>query len=126
MDVVEVGFVKEEVNHAGVVVKETPAQYVRSRGTDYVSGSTYNVEACAKEELLTTCFRAPYDDVRHMLLTHNHIMLVLRAFLTNAKWDLAPNAEKNIIFCDDKGRLSITAVAASANGKELAEITSSH
>ena len=116
------GFLKEEVNHAVVAVEETPAESIRSRGTDYVSGSTYNVEACKRDELLITCFRVPYDDVRHMLLGHNHMMLILRAFLTNAEWDLAANAEKDITFCDDKGRLSITAVAASANGRELAEV----
>ena len=48
VDVVEAGFVKEEVNHAVVVVEETPAERIRSRGTDYVSGSTYNVENAAE------------------------------------------------------------------------------
>ena len=49
------------------------------------------------------------------------MMLVLRAFLTKAKWSLPPNAKKNIYFCDDKGHLCLTAVAESPNGKELAE-----
>ena len=122
VEVIEVGFIKEEVNHAVVAVEETPAAHIRSRGDDYVSGSSYNVEKCRKDELLNTCFNIPYDGVQHMLLSHNHIVLVMRAFSTKAKWDLAPNAEQGIIFCDDKGRLSLTAVAEHANGKELGEL----
>ena len=122
VEVIEVGFIKEEVNHAVVAVEETPAAHIRSRGDDYVSGSSYNVEKCRKDELLNTCFNNPYDGVQHMLLSHNHIVLVMRAFSTKAKWDLAPNAEQGIIFCDDKGRLSLTAVAEHANGKELGEL----
>jgi hypothetical protein len=122
VEVIEVGFVKEEVNHAVVAVEETPAAHIRSRGEEYVSGSTYNVQKCTKDELLNTCFSVPYDGVQHMLLSHNHIVLVMRAVFTKAKWDLAPNAEKGIIFCDDKGRLSLTAVAGHANGKELGEL----
>ena len=35
---------------------------------------------------------------------------------------LETDCEKGIVFCDDKGRLSLTAVAASPIGKELAEL----
>jgi hypothetical protein len=122
VDVVEAGFVKEEVLHGLVVVEEPPAEIIRSRGEEYVSGAAYNVAACSKDEHLITCFQVPYDDVRHMLLGHNHIMLVMRAFLTNAKWDLPPNVKKDIFYCDDKGKLSITAVAESSNGHELKEL----
>ena len=122
-EVLEAGFVKEEVNHACIVVEEAPVEEViRSRGAGMVSASTYNAENSSKDELLITCFQSPYDDVRYMLMSHNHLMLVLRAFLTQAKWDLPACVEKNIIFCDSDGRLSVTAVAASANGKELAEV----
>jgi hypothetical protein len=123
VEVMDVGFIKEEVNHAVVAVEETPAAHIRSRGEEYVSGSTYNVEKCMKDELLNTCFNEPVgSSVQHMLLSHNHITLVMRAFLTKAQWDLAPNAEKGISFCDDKGRLSLTAVAEHTNGKELGEL----
>ena len=67
-----------------------------------------------------TCFQTPYDFVRHNGLSHNHIMLVLRAFLTQAKWDLTAEVENKITSCDSDGRRSLTAVAACANGKELA------
>ena len=90
------GFVKEEVQRCFVTVQETPAGFVRRRGTDYDTGAAYNIECCSKDELLQTCFSAPYNDVRQLLLRHNHIMLVTRAFLTKAKWDLEPDEGKGI------------------------------
>jgi len=48
-------------------------------------------------------------------------MLVLRAWLTNAKWDLEADVKRGITYCDDKGKLSLTAVAEHQNGKELTE-----
>ena len=121
-EVVEAGFVKEEVNHAGVAVEEVPIDEYRSRGHAYISGATFNAQACQKDEYLLTCFEQPYDDVRNMLLSHNHMMLVLRAWLTNAKWDLEADVKRGITYCDDKGKLSLPAVAEHLNGKELAEV----
>ena len=125
LDVLDVGFSKEELCHQLVVVEAPPQEEVRSRGGVYISGTAYNREQSLKDELLCTCFEKPYGDVRHMLLAHNHMMLVLRAFLTGAsKWDLPPKAEKNLVYQDKDGKLSVSAVAASPNGKELAEILS--
>lgn len=122
VDALEVGFVKEEVNHLVIAVEETPPEHVRSRGDAFVCGSAFNAKCCSKDELLTTCFRTPYDSVTHMLLGHNHMMLILRAFLTNAHWNLPHNEKKDIKYCDAWGKLSPTAVAASQNGKELGEV----
>ena len=123
VEVLEAGFVKEEVNHACVAVEEAPvAEVIRAGGKGMESASTYNIEASGKDEFLTTCFQVPYDDVRHTLLSHNHILLVMRAFLTRAKWDLQACQGKAIAFCDADGKLSLTAVAACANGKELGEV----
>ena len=44
------------------------------------------------------------------------------SFLRKAKLDLPANADKNVVFCDADGRLSLTAVVANAKGKELAEM----
>jgi hypothetical protein len=118
-EVIESGFVKEEVDHQGVAVEETPFEHVKQRGSDYETGKAYNKNQSSKDELLETCFREPYDDVRHMLLAHNTIMLVLRAWLTQAKWDIPFDEKRQITYCDDMGRLSVTAVAAHKNGKEL-------
>jgi hypothetical protein len=124
VEVLEAGFVKEEVNHALIVVEEAPVEEIlrRTAVADKVSASAYNIEQSGKDELLASCFLSPYDDVRHTLLSHNHIMLVLRAFLGMAKWNIPANVTKNITFCDPEGCLDIHAVALSANGKEIAEI----
>ena len=120
--VFDIGFSKEEFSTNAVVVEEAPPDEVRSRGGNYVSGSKYNRAASKKDELLVTCFDEPFHDVRHMLLCHNHMMVILRAFLTRAKWDISPNEKKKIIFCDSKGHLCRTAVAASENGKQAEEV----
>ena len=102
--VLEAGFIKEDVSHALIVVEEPPFEEIIKRGIaaghKVISASTYNAQNCTQDELLSTCFETPYDDVRYTLLSHNHIMLVLRAFLTKATWDLPANEEKHIIFCD--------------------------
>ena len=95
VDVLKAGFLKEEVCHQMVVVEETPAQHIRSRGEGYECGSAYNLGASVKDEYLSSCFQDPYGDVRHMLLAHNHMMLILRAFLTRANWELPPFPEKH-------------------------------
>jgi hypothetical protein len=124
VEVVQAGFVKEEVNHACIAVEEAPIAAVAGKFSvcPLVSASTYNAENSNKDEFLSTCFQVPYEDVRHKMLSHNHMMLILRAFLTKAQWDLPTDVEKNIAFCDSDGRLSLTAVAASTNGKEMAEV----
>ena len=121
VEVLEGGFVKEEVNHVCIAVEEAPLQEViRSGGAGMVSASTYNAESSSKDEL-STCFQASYGDVRHMLLSHNHMMLILRAFPTQVEWDIPADTDRDLIFCDSDGRPSLTAVAESMNGKELAE-----
>ena len=74
---------------------------------------------------MQTCFRDPYGNVQYKFLSHNHMMLVCRAFMTNAKRNLEPIEQKltqhTIIFCDGEGMLCLTAVAATENGKELVQ-----
>jgi len=126
-EVLGAGFSKEEVNHNCVAVEEVPADQRQKCASDgkpdlaFVSASKYNTEASEKDELLSTCFKEPYADVRHLLLGHNHIMLVMRAVLTRAKWDLERDEKNDVTFCDGQGFLCITAVAESPNGKEMAE-----
>ena len=120
VDVVgKVGFLKECVEHSAVAVEEPPASFIKQRGADYVSGSEYNIKSCSKDPLLKNLFAVPHDDVRSLLLSHNHIMLVMRAFMVAAHWDIPVNTEKNLRMCDEKGNLSLTAIAAHNNGKEL-------
>ena len=56
----DVGFSKEEINHAGVSVEETPAEHIRSHVTEYIGGSAYNIAAYNKDEFLISCFAEPY------------------------------------------------------------------
>ena len=52
--------------------------------------------------------------------------LAIILFICKAKWELPkmdiPNMNRTINFCDDEGRLSLPAVAANENGKELMEV----
>jgi len=123
-EVMENGFLKEEVNHACIVVEEPPVEHavLHAAVAGPKSSASYNAEQCAKDELLVTCFKPPFDSVHFSLLSHNHIMLVLRAVLTNAKWDIPNNIDKGICVCDADGKLSVAAVAGSPNGKQLAEM----
>ena len=131
-DVFNVGFDKEDFAHNCVAVEEAPVsvQVNRSSGSaptsKQESASAYNARKCSQDVILVSCFNAPYDEVRHQLLSHNHMMLCIRAFLTLAQWDIPTidDDERHIVFCDSEGRLSTSAVAESANGRELADVLS--
>ena len=128
ISVLQKGFSTEEVSHACVAVEETNVEEaIRIYGqekckTHTVPAYKYNHTQCKKDELLECLFDAPYDKVTHTLLSHNHIMLVMRAFLTRAKWDIPPDAEKRFTACTEDGKCSLAAVAACANGSGLAEM----
>ena len=59
----------------------------------------------------------PSHHTTHTLLSHNHMLSILRAFLATAKWDVKPNEKKGIYYTDHHGYLSLTAVAATVNTK---------
>ena len=121
-EVGDVGFLKESVEHCCIAVEDMPIDIARSRGPTHESGSAYNLRQSQKDEFLKTCFAAPYSDVRGLLLAHNHMMLILRAFLAKALWNLPANEAKGIVYCDKHGSLSIPAVAEHPNLKQLAEL----
>ena len=106
-EVVEAGFVKEEVNNAGVSVEEIPADYVAKHLPDFTSSRQFNMEAASADEYLSTCFEAPFDSVNFTLLSHNHIMLVLRAWMTGAKWNIPFDEKRQITYCDDLSLIHI-------------------
>ena len=118
-------FLKEEFSDKLVAVEEMPLHEAHARGIDK-TGSQYNREASSKDELLQACFQEPHGNVQYNLLSHNHMALVILAFIGKAKWELQsielPKMNRTISFCDDHGRLSLTAVAATVNGKELLEV----
>ena len=110
------GFNKEELNHAGVVVEERPLTAVA--GANYVSMSEHNKYKSKSDELLATCFNEGAD-VRYGTLSHSHMLLVLRAWITKAKWDIPENKLLQLVFCDAEGRLSLSAVAAHPHATDL-------
>ena len=130
-DVLKAGFCKEEIHHGCVAVEAMPLEVATQLAQDPkkakpIDGLAYNKEESCKDPILASCFKPPHDAVCHMLLSHNHICLVLRAFLTQAPWNIKvvdPGANKDkkaedglsFPICDDKGRLSKTAVAEHKN-----------
>ena len=112
------GFLKEELNHAAVSLEEAQLEKVETCWVDYVSGPAYNAISCMRDPHLVDLFMVPHNDVRDMLLSHNHAMLIMRVFLTSAQWEMKVDEQTGMIFCDDKGRLSIAAVAEHLNGKD--------
>ena len=116
---VQAGWLKEEFEHQLCAVEEVP---VSERGTLFVSAVEYNKLCCAKDEWLCHIYDEPYGDPFLKLVAHNHMLSVLRAYLTAAQWNLPPDAERGINFCDAEGKLSIAAVAESENGQQLAEV----
>ena len=128
-NVLGAGFLKQEFSNMLVAVEEMPMAEImkldRSRG-DFQTGSEYNKAASLKDDLLQTCFQEPYSNVQYKLLGNNHMMLTIRAFMTKAEWKLAPIEQKflgkSIKACDENGKLCLTAVAATENGKELVQV----
>ena len=104
--VLTAGFIKEEVSHVCVVVEEPPPGSVE---LGYDSAAAYNLRKTETDEWLSSCFLVPWNDVRHAMLAHSHIALVVRAFITQAQWNLQPIETKGkpIITCDANGKLSL-------------------
>jgi hypothetical protein len=87
---------------------------------DYVSSLSYNETMCKIDELIMTCSEPPHNRVEYTFLSHNHMMLVMRAFLTKAKWKMSVDAKTKLTFYD--GRLDLAAVAAHLNAKEMNQV----
>ena len=127
-EVLKRGFLKEEVIHVCVAVQEPPAEELVRKPLkypkleDYKSSFSFNAEMCELDELLMTCFEQPYNRVDYTFLSHNHMMLVMRAFLTKAKWNLSVDEKLKLQFCDDEGRLDLAAVAEHPNAKEMQQV----
>ena len=71
------------------------------------------------EEWLKQCFEEPHAEVHYRLLAHNHIMLILRAWIQCAQWNTPPDTERGLVFCDGNGYLCVENIIKHNNGKEL-------
>ena len=115
------GIMQDEVDHGTSVVEEPPASEI-IKMPQYQSTLDYNIEQCANDELLRTCYAEPYNFVSKGMLAHNHFMTVCRAVISKALWKLPAVPDNHITFCTDDGRLSLSAVAATTNGEQLKAI----
>ena len=79
------GFVKEEINHQAVAVEEIPSEYLLSSNRTYVTAKTYNHEKSVKDEWLLQCFQESQSEVHIKMLSRNHIMLIMRAWIQGAR-----------------------------------------
>ena len=117
------GFRKEEPNHACVVVEElAPAVAAVLPGSPYEPIHAYNLRKTKDDSILCDLFTGGSLTVRLGTLSHTHIVLVLRAWVQAALWEIPADEERQIIFCDTAGRLSLSAVAEHNNFKEMLEV----
>ena len=134
-EVVTNGFLKEEYADKLIAVEEMPTHEAlkqKSGQTPRQTGSQYNKQESSKDEILKGLFDDPFGNVQYNLLSHNHMSLVLLAFVTKAKWNLPAieqtftvkgvKTNRTVNLCSPSGHLCVTAVAATANGQELAEV----
>ena len=123
VDIAGHGFVQEEADHNCSAVEEKPlAEILKEGGASFQTSLAYNIQECAKDELLRGLYDEPFHTVHHSLVSHNHLMTICRAFLCKQLWRLEDNIEKNITFCDADGRLSLTSFTATPLGQQLGVI----
>ena len=115
------GVVQEEADHNCSAVEEMPLQEIMLRG-GYLPTLDYNIQECAKDDILSGIYAEPHNRVCYSLLAHNHFMTICRAFLAKQLWRLAGITEMNITFCDHEGRLSLSTFAQHTNGEQLQAI----
>ena len=109
LEILRLGFNRAEADHEGVCVEEVPLLEQKHaplhRASPYVSYGEWNRSHCETSALLKTCFCS--GDVLYGTLSHSHLLLTLRCWVTGAQWDLADQQ-----VCDGQGRLDLAAVAA--------------
>ena len=82
VDIARAGIIQDEVDHHGYAVEEMPLQKVlESKETGFTTTLEYNVQQCAKDELLSGIYAEPYNKAYHGFLAHNHVLTVCRAVL---------------------------------------------
>ena len=131
-EVLSKGFLKEDVEHAAVCVESRPVDVSASdlaRDTNPQSTfpmikqsfTEYNNEKCRADVLLSEVVKDG-SAILYGTVSHSHMTLAMRAVKAKAKWDIPTSEYLTFAVCDANGLLSIAAVAAHPNGKELAEL----
>ena len=110
------GFLIDVANSNGIVMRELP---VADRPANYETFLEYNMKKSSNDELLAGAYLAS-DPVGFANLAHCHVEQIGRAIIRKLKWghDVFP-PELGLKACDPNGNLSISALAAHPNLKEL-------
>jgi hypothetical protein len=111
------GYVQEEANHAGVCVEEIPLSARSEVKEGYETFKCFNERRSCGNDLLEKCFNKG-DDVLYGTLSHSHLLLILRAWLYGAKWEI-PHKEGCPRYCGTDGCLDLAAVADWENASEM-------
>lgn len=106
------GFSAEEANHEGVCVQELPAPE-QVKDSNYETYEAYNKRKCAAVAAYQTCF-AKTHGVAYGTLSHSHLLLVLNAMTTGAKWAIPEGSKYEPLkkLQTKDGRWDVAAVAA--------------
>ena len=130
LGVVNAGVDLAEANHNGILVEEIPqdivhTQNIKRSGTTspYETITEYNMKHTNSVGLLSTCFRndgaLPTTTLEGGTLSHSHLLLVLRCYITGASWKYEGDGSRTrtvpptfVYPCDADGCLDKAAVAA--------------
>ena len=82
--ILSVGFKKEIADHMGVCVQDWPGKDVPNNHTSF---HEYNIAKSQLDDKLKRCFEGPLQQCLYGALSHNHLILVLKAILNQADFD---------------------------------------
>ena len=91
---------------------------LKKEGANYETFHDYNLRKTTTDTDLCDLFVAGYV----LEPCPTHIVLMLRAWVQAALWEIPADEERQIVFCDTAGRLSLSAVAEHPNFKEMHEV----
>ena len=111
------GFSCDVANENGVAVQEVPWNM---REAGYQSILDYNLSESKKDPKLNGLY-GEEDDIRYGMVGHNHLLQVSRGFLKGMMWPMEFKQGSGIRVHDSKGRLTISALEAHANTRQLGQ-----
>ena len=111
------GFLKDEANTKPVMMRERPSH---DRPPEYESFLAHNLKKSERDELLAGTY-LPSDHIVFANLAHCHLLNMSRAAGRGLPWGEVFPPDLGIRSTDGSGNLSISALAAHHNLKELTE-----
>ena len=111
------GFLKDEANTKPIMMRERPSH---DRPPEYESFLAYNLRKSKRDDLLAGTY-LPSDPIVFANLAHCHLLNMSRAAGRGLPWGEVFPSDTGIRSTDGSGNLSISAIAANKNLKELKE-----